>query len=232
MSFILGTVTLVFLVLLLAGRILTVLELRSLEQQYRRNLRAISELGEALDTSRRKYLVALKAEGVSKQKLAHMKTRLANVRQHLEQIERTAAERQEREQEQLEHSLEVIVMKALGGPSARRDSHFRRVMKVIKGLIDLEKQNDSEELVTLVQEKLAEMGQAGDLATPPAADPAASAPEVPPAPDATPSEAPGEGDVGRAADGPEEQQPVGDEDPDAPSSSASSPPPEAQRPTG
>ena len=190
MSFILGTTTLVFLLLVLAGRILTVLELRSLEQQYRRNLRHISDLDETLDTSRRKYLVGLKAEGVSKQKLAHLKTRLVNATQHLEQIENTAAEQREREQQELEHSLEVIVMKALGGPSARRDSHFKRVMKVIKDLIDLEKQSNSEEVIAVVQQKLAEMMRTGDLDAAADAGPPPSSAATPPSPDPAPPEPP------------------------------------------
>lgn len=54
-------------------------------------------------------------------------------------------------------------MEALGGPTARRDSHFKRVMKAITSLIDLDKQNNSEELISTVQEKLAEMARNGTL---------------------------------------------------------------------
>ena len=163
MPFLLGSATIGFLVLLLIGKILTVLELRSQDQTYRRNQRRIAELGEALDTSRRKYLIALKAEGVAKQKLAHQKTRFANMKQHLEQIELTAVQQKAKQQQDLNHKLEVLVMKAMGGPSARRDSHFKRVMSVIMGLIDLEAEGGSEEVVAVVQKKLAEMGQTGVL---------------------------------------------------------------------
>lgn len=163
MSFLLGSVTLGFLILLLIGKILTVLELRSQDQAYRRNQRHIAELGEALDTSRRKYLIALKAEGVARQKLAHQKTRFVNMKQHLEQIELTAAQQRAKQQQDFDHKLEVLVMKAMGGPSARRDSHFRRMMSVIKELIDLEAAGGSEEVVAVVQKKLAEMGRPGML---------------------------------------------------------------------
>jgi len=163
MSWLLGLTALGFLGLLLGGKILTVLELRALEEEFRRNQHRIAELNEALDTSRRKYLLALKAEGTAKRKLVNLKTRFAHLKQHLEQIEATVAQQRAREQQELEHALEVLVMKALGGPSVRRDSHFKRVMGVIRDLIDLEKHGSSEELIAAVQEKLAEMGRAGTL---------------------------------------------------------------------
>jgi uncharacterized protein YjgD (DUF1641 family) len=54
-------------------------------------------------------------------------------------------------------------MEALGGPTARRDSHFKRVMKAITQLIDLDKQNNNEDLISSVQEKLAQMSADGTL---------------------------------------------------------------------
>ena len=163
MSSLLGLITLGFLAVLLMGRILTGLEIRSLDHEHRGNVRQIGELEEDLDTSRRKYLIALKAEGVAKQKLAHLRTRRTNMKQQMEQIELTMQQQEAQEHQELEHTLEVLVMKALGGPSARRDTHFKRVMKVIRGLIDVEKQGNSEELLTVVQEKLAEMGHGAML---------------------------------------------------------------------
>ena len=59
-----GFAALGFIVMLLLGRMFTVMELRSLERDYRQNQGRFSDLEEDLDTSRRKYLVALKSEGV------------------------------------------------------------------------------------------------------------------------------------------------------------------------
>ena len=63
-STVLGFAALGFIVMLLLGRMFTVMELRSLERDYRQNQSRFSYLEEDLDTSCRKYLVALKSEGV------------------------------------------------------------------------------------------------------------------------------------------------------------------------
>lgn len=158
-----GVVTLTALALLVIVKMLTVLETRSQDMQYRNNTKRIQELTEDLDISRRKYLIAVKSEGVSKHKLSQLKTRWATLKQNLEQIEITSAQRENRREKELELTLEKVVMEALGGPTARRDSHFKRVMKAITQLIDLDKQNNNENLISTVQEKLAEMAQDGSL---------------------------------------------------------------------
>tara|TARA_Y100001934_G_C12062699_1_gene636165 strand:+ start:84 stop:617 length:534 start_codon:yes stop_codon:yes gene_type:complete len=160
---VLGLLTLSFLALLVIVKMLTVLETRSQDIQYRNNNKRIQELAEDLDTSRRKYLIAVKAEGVSKHKLSQLKTRWASLKQNLEQIQITSAQREQRREKELALTLEKAVMEALGGPTARRDSHFKHVMKAISQLIDLDKQNNSEDLITTVQEKLAEMAENGTL---------------------------------------------------------------------
>ena len=158
-----GILMLGFLALLVIVKMLTVLESRSQEIKYRNNTRRIQAVVEDLETSRAKYLIAVKAEGVSKHKLGSLKTRWANLKQNLEQIEITGAQREERREKELQLTLEKVVMEALGGPTARRDSHFKRVMKVISQVIDLDKQNNSEELIATVQEKLSAMAQDGTL---------------------------------------------------------------------
>jgi hypothetical protein len=65
-----GIITLSLLALLVIVKMLTVLETRSQDIQYRNNTKRIQELTEDLDTSRRKYLIAFKSEGVSKHKLS------------------------------------------------------------------------------------------------------------------------------------------------------------------
>ena len=69
-----GILMLGFLALLVIVKMLTVLESRSQEIKYRNNTRRIQELMEDLETSRAKYLIAVKAEGVSKHKLGSLKT--------------------------------------------------------------------------------------------------------------------------------------------------------------
>lgn len=165
-----GILTLSFLALLVIVKMLTVLETRSLDMQYRNNAKRIQELTEDLDTSRRKYLIAVKAEGVVKHKLSQLKTRWASLKQNLEQIQITSAQREQRREKELELTLEKVVMEALGGPTARRDSHFKRVMKVISQLIDLDKQNNSEDLIAAVQAKLGEMAKNGTLDASPLAE--------------------------------------------------------------
>lgn len=160
---ILGFDALAFLVLLLLGKTLTVLELRALERDYRQHQGRIADLEEALDTSRRKYLIALKAEGVSKHRASQLKTRLASVRQHLEQLEKTAAQQEARRAQELKQKLEGLVMRALGGATVRRDSQFKRVMKVIHQLVDLHDEENSEELIAAIQKKIEEMGREGLL---------------------------------------------------------------------
>jgi hypothetical protein len=158
-----GVVTQTALALLVIVKMHTVLETRSQDMQYRNNTKRIQELTEDLDISRRKYLITVKSEGVSKHKLSQLKTRWATLKQNLEQIEITSAQRENRREKELELTLEKVVMEALGGPTARRDSHFKRVMKAITQLIDLDKQNNNENLILTVQEKLAEMAQDGSL---------------------------------------------------------------------
>ena len=46
--------------------------------------------------------------------------------------------------------LEKAVKEALGGSNARRDSHFKRIMRVMSQIIDLDKQNNSEDVLFLV----------------------------------------------------------------------------------
>lgn len=158
-----GVITLTALALLVIVKMLTVLETRSQDMQYRNNTKRTQELTEDLDISRRKYLIAVKSEGVSKHKLSQLKTRWATLKQNLEQIQITSAQRENRREKEIELTLEKVVMEALGGPTARRDSHFKRVMKAITQLIDLDKQNNNENLISTVQEKLAEMAQDGTL---------------------------------------------------------------------
>lgn len=172
-----GVITLSALALLVIVKMLTVLETRSQDMQYRNNTKRIQELTEDLDVSRRKYLIAVKSEGVSKHKLSQLKTRWATLKQNLEQIQITSAQREKRKEKELELTLEKVVMEALGGPTARRDSHFKRVMKAITQLIDLDKQNNDENLISTVQEKLAQMAQDGTLDASPLAQAKESAEE-------------------------------------------------------
>ncbi len=160
-SLLLGFITLGFLLLLLLGKTLSAWELRALNHEYRANQNQIAELEEDLDTSRRKYLIALKAEGVAKHKASQGKARLASLKQHLEQLEKTAVQQEAQKQKSLEQNLEGLVMKALGGTSVRRDSQFKRVMKVIHQLIDLEKESNNEDLIAAIQEKIDGLGRKG-----------------------------------------------------------------------
>ena len=130
------------------------MELRSLERDYRQNQSRFSDLEEDLETSRRKYLIALKSEGVGKHKVSQLRTRCASLKQHLEQLEITAAQQETQKVENLQSKLEGFVMNALGGSTVRRDSQFKRVMKVINQLVDLENQENSEELVAAIQKKI------------------------------------------------------------------------------
>ena len=158
-----GILTLSCLALVLIIKMLTTLEVRAQDVQYRSNTKRIQDLQEDLDTSRRKYVIALKAEGVVKNRLSQLKTRYANLKQHHEQLQITSAQHEERKQKELELTLERVVMEALGGPTARGDSHFKRVTKAIKQLIDLDKQTNSEEVIEAVQAKLVEMSKDGTL---------------------------------------------------------------------
>jgi len=99
-----GLAALLFLILLLIRKILTVLELKAKEQKYRKNLYRITEMESNLETSRRRYLIALKAEGVAKNRVSQLKTRLATLNQHLEKLALSAAQdelRKHREKEQV-----------------------------------------------------------------------------------------------------------------------------------
>ena len=156
-----GLAALLFLTILLVSKILTVMELKSKEQTYRRNLYKISEIESNLETSRRRYLIGLKAEGVAKNRVAQLKTRLATLKQHMEKLALSAAQEETRQHSEKEQILEMAVLQAMGG-AAHRDSHFLRVMKVIKELISLEDQNNPEAVVKAVQVALAEMSKDGE----------------------------------------------------------------------
>ncbi|HAA73658.1 TPA: hypothetical protein DCE37_00870 [Candidatus Latescibacteria bacterium] len=65
-----GILTLSFLAPLVIVKMLTALETRSQDLQYRNNPKRIQELTEELETSRRKYLIAVKAEGSRSTSLA------------------------------------------------------------------------------------------------------------------------------------------------------------------
>jgi hypothetical protein len=54
-------------------------------------------------------------------------------------------------------------MHALGGTSVRRDSQFKRVMKVITRLVDAEKGSDSDQIIAAIEEKIRQMGRKGLL---------------------------------------------------------------------
>lgn len=157
-TWILGLVAVGFLALLLGGKILAVMELRAQEQVYRKNLFRISEIESDLETSRRKYLIALKAEGVAKNRVSQLRTREASLKQHMDQIALTAAQEAARKKREKEQALELAVLQAMGGP-AHRDSHFLRVMKVIRQVIDLEAKNSNEDIVKVVQKALAEVAE-------------------------------------------------------------------------
>ncbi len=160
MDLILGLATLGFLLLLLLAKMLTSLELRARESECRHNQARIFDVEQDLDTSRRKYLLAIKAEGVAKHRLSQSKTRLASLRQHLEQLQHTAKQHADQRQKDQEKRLEGLVMQALGGASVRRDSQFKRVMKVIRKLVDIET-GDSEQVMAAIQEKIGQMGRQG-----------------------------------------------------------------------
>lgn len=108
-----GTITLSALVLLLIVKMLTVLEVSAQDVQYRNNTKRIQDLQEDLDTSRRKFVIAVKAEGVAKNRLSQLKMRFANLKQHFEQIQISAAAQKQRRQKELKLTLERVVMEAL-----------------------------------------------------------------------------------------------------------------------
>ena len=139
MSMVLGFAALGFIVMLLLGRMFTVMELRSLERDYRQNQGRFSDLEEDLDTSRRKYLVALKSEGVGKHKVSQLRTRCTSLKQHLEQLELTAAQQETQKAENLQSKLEGhgregllkvadrgVVAKSEEGPAAEPKSEAAR----------------------------------------------------------------------------------------------------------
>lgn len=169
----LGVVALILLTILLVSKILAVLELKAKEQLYRRNLHKIAEIENNLESSRRKYLIALKAEGVAKNRVSQLKTRLATLKQHMEQLAMSAAQDAARKRREKEQVLEMAVLQAMGG-AGQRDSHFLRVMKVLKQLIDLEDQNSNEAVVKAVQEALSEMDKNGELDVAPVQKPVSS----------------------------------------------------------
>lgn len=158
----LGVVALLFLTILLVAKILAVLELKSKEQTYRKNLHKISDIESNLESSRRKYLIGLKAEGVAKNRVSQLKTRLATLKQHMEQLTLSAAQDAARKHREKEQVLEMAVLQAMGG-AEHRDSHFLRVMKVIRQLINLEDQGSNEAVVKAVQVALADMDKNGEL---------------------------------------------------------------------
>ena len=155
-SIFLGFTTLVFLLLLLVGKILVVYELKSQDQVYRKNLHKISEIESGLESSRRRYLVALKVEGVAKNRVSQLKTRLATLKQHAEQLARTAAYEAASKEQAKERALEKAVLDAMGG-TARHSSHFLRVMEVITQLMDLKDIKNNQEIVDAVNEALKKM---------------------------------------------------------------------------
>lgn len=157
-----GLIALLFLIVLLVSKILTVLELKAKEQTYRRNLHKIADIESNLESSRRKYLIALKAEGVAKNRVSQLKTRLATLKQHMEKLALSAAQEASRKLREKEQVLEMAVLQAMGG-AEHRDSHFLRVMKVIRELISLEDQNNNDAVVKAVQVALAEMDKNGEL---------------------------------------------------------------------
>ena len=108
-----GTITLSALVLLLIVKMLTVLEVSAQDVQYRNNTKRIQDLQEDLDTSRRKFVIAVKAEGVAKNRLSQLKMRFANLKQHFEQIQISAVAQEQRRQKELKLTLERVVMEAL-----------------------------------------------------------------------------------------------------------------------
>lgn len=173
----LGVVALIFLTILLVSKILAVLELKSKEQTYRKNLHKISDIENHLESSRRKYLIALKAEGVAKNRVSQLKTRLATLKQHMEQLAMSAAQDAARKRREKEQVLEMAVLQAMGG-AQQRDSHFLRVMKVLKQLIDLEGQKSDADVVQAVQKALSEMDKNGELEVTPVA-PQQKPPEKP-----------------------------------------------------
>ncbi|MCZ6632111.1 MAG: hypothetical protein O7G87_01805, partial [bacterium] len=118
----LGLMALGSLVLLMVGKILTALELLGKEQIHRKSMNRITELEDDLETSRSRYLTALKAEGVGKNEVSQMKIRLARLKQQMEQIEMSEIQEQARRHQEKEKALEMAVLQALGGPS-QRDSH-------------------------------------------------------------------------------------------------------------
>ncbi len=153
----LGFLALGFLVFLLVGKMLVVYELKSQDQVYRKNLHKISEIESDLESSRRKYLIALKAEGVAKHRVSQLRTRLASMKQHAEQLALTAAQEVSRKKREKEQALELAVLQAMGGTS-HRDSHFLRVMKVITQLVDVEKQLSDGEIIDAVRQALEQLG--------------------------------------------------------------------------
>ena len=163
MSMLLGIMTLAFLVMLLLVKFLTGFELRAKGQSHRNNQNRMLEIESELEVSRKKYLNALKAEGVAKHKVSQVRIKLTGLKQHFDQIQMTASQQRAQKEKDKGGKLEALVLEALGGTSVRKDTHFKRVMKVINQLIDVDKQTNSEELFTAIQKKIAEMGATGTI---------------------------------------------------------------------
>ncbi len=153
MSMLLGIMTLAFLTMLLLVKFLTGFELRAKGQSHRNNQNRMLEIESELEVSRKKYLNALKAEGVAKHKVSQVRIKLTGLKQHFDQIQMTASQQRAQKEKDKGGKLEAMVLEALGGTSVRKDTHFKRVMKVINQLIDVDKQTNSEELFTAIQKK-------------------------------------------------------------------------------
>ena len=115
-------------------------------------------------------MIALKAEGVAKNRVSQLKTRLATLKQHMDQLALSAVQDAARKRREKEQVLEMAVLQAMGG-AENRDSHFLRVMKVIKQLINLEEQNSNDAVIKAVQVALEEMDKNGELEAVPAQKP-------------------------------------------------------------
>jgi dTDP-4-amino-4,6-dideoxygalactose transaminase len=177
-------ITMLLVAAVVLGKYLIVSEIRRLEDVIRGKQQKLLDASGRVKVTQQRLMVAQKAEGLAAHKVATLKYRLTNLEEQLVQVELVEIKAELERQREVTFVLDKVIRKALGQAGVEDEDHIRKVMGVITSLIDLEKHENSDELIAAIREKLIQLKENPLAAqeTPPPQAPSPGPEDQPPVP--------------------------------------------------
>ncbi|GEM_PF-6615004 len=177
---VLFVITMLLVAAVVLGKYLVISEIRRLEDVLRGKQQRLLDASGRVKVTQQRLMVAQKAEGLAAHKVATLKYRLTHLEEQLVQVELIEIKAELEKQREVAFVLDRVIRKALSQAGVEDEDHVRKVIGVITGLIDLEKHENSDELIAAIREKLIQLKENPAQEAPPSQAPS-------PGPEAQPS---------------------------------------------